>query len=148
MSPTNPVSPKIWAGANAAVIAGLVITLLGTLQPGSLDFLGKWAPLVYALVTVAVYSARAYLKQDSLRDAGVAALQSAADQAAAAAAAAAKQTSLAATALPTVNPAPAPVPVSFAATQDKLDASAIQLPAVFTPDADAPAAPAIPGPSA
>jgi hypothetical protein len=122
------ISPKVWAGANVATILALVVTLCGALTPDSLDFLGKWAPLVYSLITIAAFAITAYLKTDSLRDAGVAALQKAADEAAAAALAS-KQTSLAATA---VDPA---APVSFASTQAKVDALPAEVTPVFTPPA-------------
>lgn len=97
-SATTPVSPKIVAGANATLILGLVVTLLGALQPGSLDFLGRWAPLAYVIAAIVSFAGAAYLKTDSLREAGVAAIQKAAEEAAAALEAS-KQTSLAATAI-------------------------------------------------
>lgn len=131
----SPISPKILAGANAAAFVGLLLTLLDALGPGSLDFLGKWAPLAYAAVAIITFAGAAYLKTDSIREAGLAALQKAAEEAAAAAEQA-KQTSLAATA--TNAPAPA---VSFASTQAKLDALAQPLPEEYVP-LDKPADPA------
>lgn len=115
----TPISPKIWAGANAAALITLFITLLGALGPGSLDFLGHWAPLAYGVVAILVFAGAAYLKTDSIREAGIAALQKAAEEAAAAIEAS-KQTSLAATAIDV--PAVAAAPVSFAPTQAKIDA--------------------------
>lgn len=133
----TPISPKIWAGANAATLITLFITLLGSLGPGSLDFLGHWAPLAYGVMAILVYSGAAFLKSDSIRDAGVAAIQKAAEEAAAAVEAS-KQTSLAATAVDVPAPigrasstladtlaaltAPATPAVSFAPTQAKIDA--------------------------
>jgi len=67
---TTPVSPKVKAGANWAAYATLALTLLSTLTPGSLDFLGKFAPLAYGVVVGATYALGAFLKADPLRDAG------------------------------------------------------------------------------
>jgi len=66
---TTPVSPKVKAGANWAAYATLALTLLSTLTPGSLDFLGKFAPLAYGVVVGATYALGAFLKADPLRDA-------------------------------------------------------------------------------
>ena len=66
----TPVSPKVKAGANWAAYATLALTLLSTLTPGSLDFLGKFAPLAYGVVVGATYALGAFLKADPLRDAG------------------------------------------------------------------------------
>jgi len=63
----TPVSPKVKAGANWAAYATLALTLLSTLTPGSLDFLGKFAPLAYGVVVGATYALGAYLKADPLR---------------------------------------------------------------------------------
>lgn len=63
----TPVSPKVKAGANWAAYATLALTLLSTLTPGSLDFLGKFAPLAYGIVVGATYAIGAYLKSDPLR---------------------------------------------------------------------------------
>ena len=98
MKTNAPISPKIWAGANAAAMITLFITLLGALGPGSLDFLGHWAPLAYGVVAILVFAGAAYLKTDSLREAGIAAIQKAAEEAAAVIEAS-KQTSLAATSI-------------------------------------------------
>jgi len=73
---TTPVSPKVTAGANWAAYATLALTLLSTLTPGSLDFLGKFAPLAYGVVVGSTYALGAFLKADPLR-------QAPADQAAA-----------------------------------------------------------------
>jgi len=102
----TPISPKILAGANAAALIALFITLLGALGPGSLDFLGHWAPLAYSVVAILTFAGAAYLKTDSLREAGLAAMQKAAEEAAAAIEAS-KQTSITATAVN--DPAPATV---------------------------------------
>jgi hypothetical protein len=72
----TPVSPKVKAGANWAAYATLALTLLSTLTPGSLDFLGKFSPLAYGVVVGATYALGAYLKSDPLRDAGAAKDQS------------------------------------------------------------------------
>jgi hypothetical protein len=138
------ISPKIWAGANAAALVTLFITLLGALGPGSLDFLGHWAPLAYGVVAILVFAGAAYLKTDSLREAGIAAIQKAAEEAAAALEAS-KQTSLAVTAVnvPATGTGwqgdghgvshDAPV-TSFAATQVKIDALApVDTPVLPTP---------------
>jgi hypothetical protein len=65
----TPVSPKVTAGANWAAYATLALTLLSTLTPGSLDFLGKFAPLAYGVVVGATYALGAFLKADPLRQA-------------------------------------------------------------------------------
>jgi len=67
----TPVSPKVKAGANWAAYATLALTLLSTLTPGSLDFLGKFAPLAYGVVVGATYALGAFLKADPLRVAPV-----------------------------------------------------------------------------
>jgi len=71
---TTPVSPKVKAGANWAAYATLALTLLSTLTPGSLDFLGKFAPLAYGVVVGATYALGAFLKADPLREAGAVAV--------------------------------------------------------------------------
>ncbi|USL85093.1 portal protein [Arthrobacter phage SWEP2] len=93
-TPKTPVSPKVKSGANWAAIATLVLTVLTTITPEMLDFLGKWAPLAYGAVVGGSYAIAAYLKSDDLRDYGALAIQS--DNAAAHAAQAAE-------------PAPSPV---------------------------------------
>lgn len=63
----TPVSPKVKAGANWAAYATLALTLLSTLTPDSLGFLGHLAPLAYGVVVGATYALGAYLKADPLR---------------------------------------------------------------------------------
>ena len=75
----TPVSPKVTAGANWAAYATLLLTLLSTVTPDSLDFLGKYSPIAYGLVVGASYALGAYLKADPLRDAGQASAGAAPD---------------------------------------------------------------------
>ncbi|MDQ0241147.1 hypothetical protein [Arthrobacter bambusae] len=69
----TPISPKVTAGANAAAYATLLLTLLDSLAPDSLAFLGKLQPIAYGVVIGGSYALRAFLKADPLRDAGAAA---------------------------------------------------------------------------
>jgi uncharacterized membrane protein len=70
--PNTPVSPKVKAGANWAAYATFALTLLSTITPSNLSFLGAYAPLAYGVVIGATYAVGAYLKADPLRDAGAA----------------------------------------------------------------------------
>lgn len=110
----TPVSPKVKAGANWAGYATLALTLLSTITPDSLSFLGHLAPLAYGVVIGGTYALGAYLKADPLRKADPA--QPVAD------------------ATPTVT-ATAPA-VSFAPTQAAIDA--ITAPEVTAPEVTAP----------
>lgn len=67
---TTPVSPKVKAGANWAAYATLLLTLLTSITPDMLDFMGAYAPLGYGLVVGLSYAVGAYLKRDALRDVG------------------------------------------------------------------------------
>lgn len=73
----TPVSPKVTAGANWAAYATLALTLLSTVTPDMLAFLGPYAPLAYGLIVGITYALGAYLKPDPLRDAGAEALPAA-----------------------------------------------------------------------
>ena len=66
---TTPVSPKVKAGANWAAYATLALTLLSTITPDGLAFLGRYSPLAYGLVVGGTYALGAYLKADPLRQA-------------------------------------------------------------------------------
>lgn len=66
---TTPVSPKVKAGANWAAYATLALTLLSTITPDSLSFLGAYSPLAYGVVIGGTYALGAYLKADPLRQA-------------------------------------------------------------------------------
>ena len=66
---STPVSPKVTAGANWAGYATMALTLLSSITPDSLAFLGKWAPAAYGLVVGGSYALGAYLKEDPLRTA-------------------------------------------------------------------------------
>jgi len=70
----TPVSPKVVAGANWSGYATLILTLLNTITPDSLAFLGHLAPLAYGVVIGGAYAIGAYLKTDPAREAGLAAL--------------------------------------------------------------------------
>jgi hypothetical protein len=65
---TTPVSPKVKAGANWAAYATLALTLLSTVTPDNLAFLGAYAPLAYGVVIAGTYAIGAYLKADPLRE--------------------------------------------------------------------------------
>ena len=66
---STPVSPKVTAGANWAAYATLALTLLSTITPDSLSFLGVYSPLAYGLIVGGTYALGAYLKADPLRQA-------------------------------------------------------------------------------
>lgn len=115
---TTPVSPKVKAGANWAGYATLLLTLLSTLTPDSLSFLGHLAPAAYGVVVGGTYALGAYLKADPLRapDAPVT--------------------------VPDVPAAPATPAQSFAPTQAKLDAlPPADAAPVIVPDYNTPADP-------
>lgn len=102
-NPTTPVSPKVKAGANWAILATLALTVLSSVTPEMLDFLGNWAPLAYGGVVGATYALGAYMKRDDLRDYGALAMN--ADNAAA----------MAATGTPVAAPTtPTPSPIAQA----------------------------------
>lgn len=76
------VSPKVKAGLNWGVIASLVLSLLNSITPEMLAPLGKYEPLVWALIPVVAAGVAAWAKTDQLRDAGKAALAKAEAEAA------------------------------------------------------------------
>jgi hypothetical protein len=110
----TPVSPKVKAGANCAGYATLILTLLSTLTPDSLSFLGHLAPAAYGVVVGGTYAIGAYLKADPLRAAP------------------------GPVAVPDVPEATATPAVSFAPTQAKLDALPVEPAAEVTPVYTAP----------
>ena len=96
---SNPISPKVTSGAVAGVLAA---ALLPYITPDLFAGLGKYSGLVYGLVIAVVVTLAGYFKADPLR-----ATPAPAD---------------APVGAPAVPEAPATPPVSFAATQAKLDA--------------------------
>lgn len=68
----NPTSPKVVAGGQWAAYATFILTILGTVTPGQLSFLGVYAPLVYGLIIGISYAVGAWRKEDPLRTAGAA----------------------------------------------------------------------------
>lgn len=73
-TPATPTSPKVKAGAAWSAYASLGLTVLGTITPESLAFLGPYAPLAYGLVIGGSYALGSYLKEDALRTEGARAL--------------------------------------------------------------------------
>lgn len=69
----NTISPKVTSGANWAAYATFTLTLLNSISPDMLTGLGKWEPLVNGVIVAASYFLGAYLKEDPLRTAGLAA---------------------------------------------------------------------------
>jgi hypothetical protein len=70
---STPLSPKVTSGANWAAYATFALTLLNSINPDTLAGLGKWEPLVNGIIVAASYFLGAYLKEDPLRTAGIAA---------------------------------------------------------------------------
>lgn len=104
----TPVSPKVTAGGVWAGYATLLLALLSTVTPDSLAFMGHLAPLGYGVVIGGSYALGAFLKTDPLRAPAAAAT--------------------------VINLPPASAPVSFAATQARLDAAAAaEIPAPAEP---------------
>ena len=68
---TNPISPKVFAGAIVTLVLGTLVAALGAVTPGMLAALGPWAPVAFAAITALGAGVSSYVVSDNVRAAGV-----------------------------------------------------------------------------